>query len=45
MKLLGRLSVMCVLGVFVYCMAACETTAGAGRDIQNLGESIEDAAD
>lgn len=26
-------------------MTACETTEGAGRDIQNAGEAIEDAAD
>lgn len=26
-------------------MAACETLDGAGRDIENAGESIQDAAE
>lgn len=26
-------------------MAGCETTAGAGRDLEKAGEKIEDAAD
>lgn len=26
-------------------MAGCETTQGAGRDVEKLGDKIEDAAD
>lgn len=26
-------------------LSACETMEGAGRDIQNAGESVEDAAE
>jgi predicted small secreted protein len=26
-------------------VAACQTTKGAGRDIENLGDNIEDAAE
>lgn len=26
-------------------MLGCETTAGAGRDLENLGDNIEDAAE
>lgn len=31
-------------GAGVLALAACNTTEGAGKDIESLGESIQDAA-
>lgn len=38
---LALLVVVCLLGG----AAACQTTKGFGRDIENLGDNIEDAAE
>jgi len=32
-------------GAGILALAACNTTEGAGKDIESLGESIQDAAD
>ncbi len=37
------LTVMC-LAVFGLSLTGCETLEGAGRDIENAGESVQDAA-
>jgi len=37
------LTVMC-LAVLGLGLSACETIEGAGRDIENAGESVQDAA-
>lgn len=37
------LTVMC-LAVLGLGLGACETIEGAGRDIENAGESVQDAA-
>ncbi len=39
-------SLVLALGVFgISVMPGCNTTKGAGQDIEALGENIEDAAD
>ena len=40
MKILSLLAI----SVAVIGLSACETVDGAGRDIENAGESIQDAA-
>ncbi len=48
---LSRLAALwrCLLGASLFasafCLAACNTTEGAGKDIEELGEGIQDAAD
>lgn len=34
-----------LLVAFVGAISGCNTTEGAGKDIENLGEGIQDAAD
>lgn len=41
----ARIALALLLGVFTFSIAACETTEGAGRDIQRGGEAIEDTAE
>lgn len=43
-KLLHRLRYFIFGLLLAVLMTACETTEGAGRDIQNAGEAVEDAA-
>lgn len=43
MKILARLTLASLVTVFG--LAACNTIEGAGRDIENAGDAIEDAAD
>lgn len=46
MKTLGRK--LAVLLAVIACMgylAACNTTEGVGKDVEDLGEGIQDAAD
>lgn len=33
-----------LIGLTVFALGACETTKGAGRDIQKAGDAITDAA-
>jgi entericidin B len=33
-----------ILGLALLALAACETTKGAGKDIQKVGDAISDAA-
>ena len=40
-----RLLTACSLVVFVLTLSACNTMEGAGEDISDAGEGIEDAAD
>jgi predicted small secreted protein len=42
--LAGRVALLAGVVVSVLAMAACNTTEGAGRDIEALGDGIEDAA-
>lgn len=39
-----KLSVILIALVMVSALSGCETTEGAGRDLQKAGEKIEDAA-
>ncbi|MBU2942497.1 entericidin A/B family lipoprotein [Shimia thalassica] len=32
------------IGLALFALTACETTKGAGKDIQKAGDAIEDAA-
>jgi len=41
----GRLLAGAVLTVAVGALSACNTTEGAGKDIEAAGEAIQDAAD
>ncbi len=34
-----------ILGLDVILIASCNTVEGAGKDIQKVGEAIQDAAD
>jgi predicted small secreted protein len=40
-----KLFTLCSLFVFVFTLAACNTMEGAGEDIGEAGEEIEEAAD
>ena len=40
-----RLITACSLAVFVLTLAACNTTEGAGEDMEDLGNEIEEAAE
>lgn len=40
---LGAIVISMCVGAFAMC-AGCETTEGAGRDLEKLGDNIEDAA-
>ena len=33
------------LAALLFFLSACETTEGFGRDVEDVGEAIEDAAD
>ena len=44
MKNLTLITVL-ALAVLGFGLSACETVEGAGQDIQNAGQSIEDAAE
>ena len=37
--------VVLALVTFTFCMAACNTVEGAGKDIEKGGEKLQDAAD
>ena len=45
MTIIKKLSLLLAIALFVCAGFACETAEGAGEDIENLGENIEDAAD
>lgn len=40
-----RKVVMAAVAASVLLLGACNTVAGAGRDVQSAGEAVEDAAD
>ncbi|MBU0800081.1 MAG: entericidin A/B family lipoprotein [Alphaproteobacteria bacterium] len=39
-----RLGMLVLLGVVGMGLSACNTVEGAGRDIENTGEAVQDAA-
>jgi predicted small secreted protein len=41
----ARAALLATIAVTALALQACNTTEGAGKDIQAVGESIEDAAD
>ena len=41
----SRFLTLATLAALSLGLSACETMEGAGRDIQNAGQSVEDAAD
>ena len=43
--MLKRLSLILMLGMFVLSTAACNTMEGAGEDIEEGGEAVEDIAE
>lgn len=43
-KILLKLSLAVMAGLFAAQSIGCETTEGVGRDIENAGDGIEDAA-
>jgi predicted small secreted protein len=40
----NKLMLLLVLTIASFGLCACETMGGAGRDIENAGESVQDAA-
>lgn len=40
-----RLMVVMMLAMFSMSLAACNTMAGAGKDVQKVGEKVEDKAE
>ncbi len=40
-----RMLVTIFLGMFIFSIAACHTVEGAGKDIEQGGEAVQDAAD
>ena len=40
-----RLIVVMMLGMFSMGLTACNTVAGAGKDVQKVGEKVEDKAE
>lgn len=40
-----RFAMLLALAFIGMGLSACETLGGAGRDIENAGESVQDAAD
>lgn len=38
-------SVLCLLTLCLFALGACNTIDGAGQDIENAGEAVQDAAD
>lgn len=40
-----RLTTLMLLSLFSLGLAACHTVAGAGKDMQSAGETIEDTAE
>jgi predicted small secreted protein len=45
MKALSALLAVAVLMSFIVTLPACNTTKGAGQDMQSAGHSIENSAD
>lgn len=44
-KIMGRLAMVLAAAFVTMTVTACETTEGAGRDIEKAGDKIQDAAD
>lgn len=42
---IGSVIVLIIYAAIAISLAGCETTEGFGRDMQNLGNNIEDAAE
>ncbi len=40
----NRILTLAVLGLALVSLSACNTVQGAGQDIENAGESVQDAA-
>jgi entericidin A len=40
-----RLTALMLLAMFSLGLAACNTVAGAGKDVQKVGDKVEEAAD
>jgi predicted small secreted protein len=45
MKNLSKTVLLAALAVSAIALAACNTTKGIGKDIENTGDAIEDSAD
>lgn len=45
LKFIRSLILLAVMGILVASSTACNTTRGAGRDIERGGEKMQDAAD
>lgn len=41
----ARLLGVCMLAALCLSVAACNTTKGAGKDVQELGKSVEESAE
>ena len=39
-----RFVVLLMMTLFSICLSACNTVAGAGKDVQKVGEKVEDKA-
>lgn len=44
-KFMSRFAMMLAAAFITMTVTACETTEGAGRDIERAGDKIEDAVD
>jgi len=40
----SKLFTLSILALAVISLSACETVGGAGRDIENAGEAVQDAS-
>ena len=45
MKPIAKLTATISVGAMLMVLAACDTTKGAGKDIENAGKGIQKAAD
>jgi entericidin B len=45
MRTLSRSTLIALAAASALASAACNTIAGAGRDLENAGEAVQDAAD
>ena len=39
-----KILTLSVLALGIFALSACETIGGAGRDIENAGETVQDAS-
>lgn len=41
----SNLALRAALAAALLCLAACNTVQGVGRDVQSVGQTVQDAAD